>query len=235
MRTCVYLALVAVCLLTVGSGDLFAQATADGTIQGAVVDKTQAVVVGAEVTATNSETGAVRTTRSNDAGLYRFELLPVGNYVVKITQKGFVTVSQVVVLTVGRTATADATLVPGTAGEVVEVTAAAQLVDVEKTSVSQDVSLAEVEELPMLGRDVANLAYLAPGVKATDSYDPTKNRYAILSVNGLGGRNINVTVNGIDNKDSTVGGPVQQLPLESVQEFIVSTQRFSAAGAHEHP
>lgn len=229
MRTCVYLALVAVCLLTVGSGDLFAQATAAGTIQGAVVDKTQAVVVGAEVTATSSETGAVRTTRTNDAGLYRFELLPVGNYVVKITQKGFVTVSQVVVLTVGRTATADATLVPGSAGEMVEVTAAAPLVDVEKTSVSQDVSLAEVEQLPMLGRDVANLAYLAPGVKATDSYDPTKNRYAILSVNGLGGRNINVTVNGIDNKDSTVGGPVQQLPLESVQEFIISTQRFSAA------
>ena len=229
MKSWLYLALVAVCLLTVGSGDLFAQATAAGTIQGTVVDKTQAVVVGAEVTATNSETGVARTTRTNDSGFYSFELLPVGNYVVKITQKGFATVSQVVVLTVGRTATAGATLVPGTAGEVIEVTAAAQLVDVEKTSVSQDVSLAEVEKLPMLGRDVANLAYLAPGVKATDSYDPTKNRYAILSVNGLGGRNVNVTVNGIDNKDSTVGGPVQQLPLESVQEFLISTQRFSAA------
>ena len=43
----------------------------------------------------------------------------------------------------------------------------------------------------MVGRDVANLAYLAPGVKAADSYDPTKNRYAILSVNGAGGRNVN--------------------------------------------
>ena len=80
----------------------------------------------------------------------------------------------------------------------------------------------------MVGRDVANLAYLAPGVKAADSYDPTKNRYAILSVNGAGGRNVNVTVNGIDNKDNTVGGPVMQLPLEAVQEFQISTQRFSA-------
>ena len=53
----------------------------------------------------------------------------------------------------------------------------------------------------MVGRDVANLAYLAPGVKQADSYDPTKNRYAILSVNGAGGRNVNVTVNGVDNKD----------------------------------
>src|SRR5438876_10101407 len=81
----------------------------------------------------------------------------------------------------------------------------------------------------MVGRDVANLAYLAPGVKATDSYDPTKNRYAILSVNGQSGRNVNVTINGVDNKDNTVGGPVMQLPLEAVQEFIISTQRFSAA------
>ena len=80
----------------------------------------------------------------------------------------------------------------------------------------------------MIGRDVANLAYLAPGVKAADSYDPTKNRYAILSVNGQGGRNVNVTVNGVDNKDNTVGGPVMQLPLEAVQEFQITTQRFSA-------
>src|SRR5215472_16910711 len=83
--------------------------------------------------------------------------------------------------------------------------------------------------MPMVGRDVANLAYLAPGVKATDSYDPTKNRYAILSVNGQSGRNVNVTINGVDNKDNTVGGPVMQLPLEAVQEFVISTQRFSAA------
>jgi len=86
-----------------------------------------------------------------------------------------------------------------------------------------------VQELPLLGRDVANLAYLAPGVKATDSYDPTKNRYAVLSVNGQSGRNVNVTINGVDNKDNTVGGPVMQLPLEAVQEFVISTQRFSAA------
>ncbi len=80
----------------------------------------------------------------------------------------------------------------------------------------------------MIVREVAKLAYLAPGVKATDSYDPTKNRYAILSVNGSGGRNVNVTVNGVDNKDNTVGGPVMQMPLEAVDEFQISTQRFSA-------
>ena len=52
-------------------------------------------------------------------------------------------------------------------------------------------------------------------------------RDAILSVNGANGRNVNVTVNGIDDKDNTVGGPVMQLPLEAVQEFQIRTQRFS--------
>src|SRR5205823_10620865 len=112
--------------------------------------------------------------------------------------------------------------------ETVEVTGAAPLVDQTKTDVSQSITPSEVEQLPLIGRDVANLAYLAPGVKAADSYDPTKNRYAILSVNGSTGRNVNVTVNGVDNKDNTVGGPVMQLPLEAVEEFQISTQRFSA-------
>src|SRR5262249_2754258 len=117
---------------------------------------------------------------------------------------------------------------PGAVSEVVEVTSAAPLMDAEKTDVSTNITPQQIQELPLIGRDVADLAYLAPGVKAADSYDPTKNRYSILSVNGQGGRNVNVTVNGVDNKDNTVGGPVMQLPAEAVQEFQISTQRFSA-------
>ncbi len=129
---------------------------------------------------------------------------------------------------VGRTATQNFTLVPGGVSETVEVTAAAPLVDREKTDVSTNITPQQITDLPLIGRDIADLAYLSPGVKAADSYDPTKNRYAILSVNGEGGRNVNVTVNGVDNKDNTVGGPVMQLPAEAVQEFQISTQRFSA-------
>ena len=42
---------------------------------------------------------------------------------------------------------------------------------------------------------------------------------------------MNLTVNGVDDKDNTVGGPVMQMPLEAIQEFVISTQRFSAAKA----
>src|SRR5438094_9554878 len=145
-----------------------------------------------------------------------------------VSKTGFAGVAQTIEILIGQTATVNVELKTGSMSEVIEVTSEAPLVDQLKTSVSQTITPTEVEELPMVGRDVANLAYLAPGVKATDSYDPTKNRYAILSVNGENGRNVNVTVNGVDNKDNTVGGPVMQLPLEAVQEFQISTQRFSA-------
>src|SRR5438046_1973199 len=229
MKKFVYVLLVGVLFLSLGSGNAFAQATASATIQGTVTDKSGAVVSGAHVVAKNKATDVSRTTTTSDEGYYRFELLPVGTYTVTSSKDGFGTVTETIVTLIGQTATAKAELKHGATSEIIEVTSEAPLIDQLKTSVSQTITPTEVEELPMVGRDVANLAYLAPGVKATDSYDPTKNRYAILSVNGAGGRNVNVTVNGIDNKDNTVGGPVMQLPLEGVEEFNISTQRFSAA------
>src|SRR6266403_1405785 len=228
MRKLVQVLMVGLLLLSLGSGNAFAQATASGTIQGTVTDQTSAVVSGAQVEAKNKATGVTRTTTSNETGVYQFELLPVGIYTVKVTKSGFAGVAQTIEILIGQTATVNVELKTGSVSEIIEVTGEAPLVEQLKTGVSQDITPKEVEELPMVGRDVANLAYLAPGVKATDSYDPTKNRYAILSVNGAGGRNVNVTVNGVDNKDNTVGGPVMQLPLEAVEEFQISTQRFSA-------
>jgi hypothetical protein len=187
MKRLTYILLIGVLTLSVGSGDVFAQATASGTIQGTVTDQTPAVVSAAQVEAKNKATGVIRTTTSNDTGVYQFELLPVGTYTVKVTKTGFAGVVQTIEILIGQTATVNVELKTGSMSEIIEVTSEAPLLDQAKTSVSQNITPTEVEELPMVGRDVANLAYLAPGVKATDSYDPTKNRYAILSVNGAGG------------------------------------------------
>ena len=207
---------------------MMGQATASGTVLGTISDTSQAVVNGAEVTLASTTTGTTRTMLTNNTGSYRFDLLSSGTYKLTIKSKGFATAVQTIQLLVGQTATANMTLTPGSTSQTIEVAGSNPLVDVQKTSVSAEITPTEVQNLPMVGRDVANLAYLAPGVKQTDSYDPTKNRYAILSVNGDGGRNVNVTVNGVDNKDNTVGGPVMQLPLEAVDEYHISTQRFSA-------
>jgi hypothetical protein len=206
-----------------------AQATAAASIEGTVTDPTGASVAGVQVVAKNKATDLTRSTLTNENGFYRFELLPVGPYNVTASKAGFATFVQNLEIMIGQTSSVNLELKPGAVTELIEVTSEAPIIDQGKTDVSQNITPTEVEELPLLGRDVANLAYLAPGVKAADSYDPTKNRYAILSVNGQGGRNVNVTINGVDNKDNTVGGPVMQLPLEAVQEFVISTQRFSAA------
>src|SRR5215470_11867543 len=229
MKKTALLLLLALALGLTGSSAVFGQATASGAIQGTVLDKSEGSVVGAEVSVASKATGTTRSVATSDTGSFRFDLLPAGVYTVKVSKAGFSTVTQNVELLVGQTATANVVLSPGSVSETIEVTGEAPLMDVVKTSVSQQITPSEVQELPLLGRDVANLAYLAPGVKATDSYDPTKNRYAILSVNGQSGRNVNTTINGVDNKDNTVGGPVMQLPLEAVEEFVISTQRFSAA------
>src|SRR5215813_4601556 len=220
--------LSAICLF--GRQTSFAQATASATLEGTVTDKAQAVIKGATVTISNKATGLTRTVTTNDVGAYRFELLPAGRYDIKISANGFASaVTEGVDLLVGRVTTLDYALNPGATAETVTVTAETPIVDTQKTDVGLNITPQEVTNLPLNGRDFANLAILAPGAKPVDSYDPTKNRIAVFGINGSSGRNVNVTVNGIDNKDNTVGGPVMQLPLEAVQEFIISTQRFSAA------
>ncbi|HEY2858862.1 MAG TPA: carboxypeptidase regulatory-like domain-containing protein, partial [Terracidiphilus sp.] len=209
---------------------LHAQATASGSITGAITDSSGAAIVDATVTAVNIGTNEQRTAKTGAAGQYRFDLLPVGHYNVRVEAPGFAAGEvKDIDLLVGTTMAANLPLKPGSTGETVQVQAINQLVDPEKSDVSVAVTPKQITELPLNGRDFANLAILAPGVKQVDSYDPTKNRYAVYAVNGSSGRNTNTTVNGIDNKDNTVGGAVMQLPLEAVQEFIISPNRFSAA------
>src|SRR5689334_1286218 len=97
------LALLLACLST---SNLFAQATASATLQGTVMDKSGAVVPGAEVKVTQKETGLVRTATTSSAGLYRFDLLPPGPCEVRVSAKGFATAAfENVELAVGQTTT----------------------------------------------------------------------------------------------------------------------------------
>jgi carboxypeptidase family protein/TonB-dependent receptor-like protein len=230
MRKNILFVVLVLLIWSFGQQTSFAQATASATMEGKVTDKAQAVIKGATVTINNKATGVTRTTLTSDTGAYRFELLPAGKYDVKVSASGFASaVMEGVELLVGRATTLDYVLNPGATTETVTVTAEAPIMDTQKTDVGLNITPQEVSDLPLNGRDFANLAILAPGAKPVDSYDPTKNRIAVFGINGSSGRNVNVTVNGIDNKDNTVGGPVMQLPLGAVQEFIISTQRFSAA------
>src|SRR5690349_15216068 len=107
MKTDKYIRLLLSLLFVIacGTGYIFGQATATGTLQGTVVDKSQAVVVGAEVVATFKATGTTRTATTNDSGSYRFDFAQAGTYQVKISKKGFQSVVQTTELLVGQSAT----------------------------------------------------------------------------------------------------------------------------------
>src|SRR4051794_38970084 len=176
------LALATAFLVTIFSANyLLGQATAAGTIQGTITDKSNAVVSGAQVVATFKATGVTRAATTSDTGSFRFDLLQAGTYEVKVAKQGFATVIQTAELLVGQSATVNVNLIPGAATEGVEVSGTASLVDVEKASFSQSIAPSEVEQVPLAGPDPAHLPDHVPGVKAAGSYDPPKSRYAILS------------------------------------------------------
>jgi hypothetical protein len=223
--------LLLVCIAAAVGPFGYAQAVSVGNFEGTISDQNGAVIAGANITATSKATGAERSVTSDSSGYYRLAGLTPGVYRIKIENRGFATqINEEVTLNVGVTVTINAALKPGGAAETVVVSAGdTPLVETSKTELSGIVSNREIENLPLNGRSFSSLAILIPGARPTGSYDPTKNRTAVFSVNGSSGRNVNTTVDGGDNKDNTVGGIVMQFSLEGVQEYKLETQRFSAA------
>ena len=150
------------------SANVFAQGTASAAISGVVKDKNQAAISNASVTITNKSNGLSRTTTTNDSGEYRIDFLPAGRYDIKVSASGFgeVAVENSEVL-VGKTNHVDFTLEPGVQTASVTVTAGeTDLVSREKTDISLNITPRDVQDLPLNGRDLGNLAYLAPGATA---------------------------------------------------------------------
>jgi len=117
----------------------------------------------------------------------------------------------------------------GTAGvkEQITVTAEAPLV-ATSPSVGTVVSQKELENLPLNGRQFANLGSLAPGTSLSVNSDPTKPDQLTIALNGGSGRNVNFLIDGGDNTDDTIGGALQNFNIEAVQEFKIQTMQYKA-------
>jgi len=206
----------------------FAQQTA-GNIAGRVLDQQGAAVPGATITAKNPATGFSRSEVSDASGLYRLSTLPVGTYEVTVELSGFATMTNnAIEVLVGQTATVDFTMKVATVAETVNVTGQVPLIETTNAVVGQVVDPKRIESLPLNGRQFANLAATIPGVGLGFHSDPTKNTQYAPQINGGAGRNVNYQIDGGDNNDDTVGGLLEQFPLEAVQEFNFQTQRFKA-------
>jgi Carboxypeptidase regulatory-like domain/TonB dependent receptor len=213
------------------AGPLTAQTSNTGSLTGIVKDEKGGAVPGATITIINSGTNAERTATTNDEGVYEISQVPPGTYRLEVQATGFskAVLDNVVVNVLQRT-TINPDLKVGGIGETVNVSAdTAPLVETTKTDVSGVIDQRRLENLPVNGRSFASLAILIPGATLAPSFDPTKARVGTFSIGGSSGRNLNITIDGGDNKDNAVGGILQNFSMEGIQEFALSTQRFSAA------
>lgn len=206
---------------------VFAQGS-NAALTGRVVDETGAALPGVSVTATNRATGLSRTVVTEGDGTYRFASLPAGTYTVHAELSGFGAVDvKDVVLNVARERELEVKLTQAAVKESITVTADAPLV-ATAPAIGTTVSQEELENLPLNGRQFANLGSLAPGTQLAYNADPTKPGQLTIALNGGIGRNINFQVDGGDNTDDTIGGALQNFNLEAVQEFTIQTQSYKA-------
>ena len=221
----------AICLLILAPMVLSAQVTTT-TMFGTVSDKTGAVVVGADITATNTGTNLARAGRTNEQGEYRIEFLPVGKYTVVIHAGGFKKYIQSgVTLEVGQTARIDVALDPGSTGEVVEVTATAPAVNTSNPELGRTVGNAEIIDLPIVNRNLYTLLDLTPGVQRNDNSIvlgyPEQRTLINGGVDG-GAGSVNyfldggINITGLRNTGNILPNP------DAIQEFRVQTNSYSA-------
>src|SRR5262249_10291077 len=150
--------------------------------------------------------------------------LAPGDYRVTVSSKGFSTVSQSVTVQVGNTASANIKLAVGQESQVIEVQGAQVAVNTEQAEVQGVLNSAQIENLPVNGRNFLDLAQLEPGVQIQDgqNFDPTKGGYSSISFGGRFGRTARINVDGVDISDETVGTTTQDVPASAIDQFQLS-------------
>jgi hypothetical protein len=195
---------------------------------GSVKDETGAVLPGATVTASNQETGLSRTISSAGDGSYRIPALPPGPYTLKCELAGFQTRTLTnIVLTIDQTVIQHFVLRVAQLEETVTVTGESPIIDTTRSDVATAVSTQQIQDLPVATRRWIDLAMLVPGT----SQDNIRGFYYRGNVNiGAGTREYSnaFIVDGVNNTWAEMGEARQNFPMDSIQEFKVSTSNFKA-------
>jgi len=217
-----------VCILVAGVA--WAQRV-DGTLRGGILDPSGAVIEGAKVTVTNQGTGVSETFNSTSAGSYSFPNLLPGLYTLTVEKTGFQKfLNKDVQVRPNQITEADVRLTLGAASETVEVSAGEALVQTTTSTISNNLETSQLVGLPVAVNSggVLNLATLSPGT--------TNQGGGVLGVGGsIGGtrpRMNNFTVDGLDDNDVTLTGPITHLVGDSIEEFQLITNQFSAEYGH---
>lgn len=220
-------------LLLVTALGLFGQA-GTGTITGTVTDAAGAVVPGAAIEVRNANTNVAYPTVTTDTGVYTVLRLPPGGYGITVTAAGFKTLNRTgISVAAGQTLPLDLALEVGAVSESVTVTAEATLLKTESGDVVHNVTLAQLNNLPILGvgganagsngiRNPFNSAILVPGVSFTPNF--------AMIVNGAPTNTAAYRIEGLDNTNHTVAfANTQSQPSpDAVEEIAIQTSNYAA-------
>src|SRR5262252_9534128 len=223
-------------LLIVSAAALFAQ-VGNGTITGTVTDPVGAVIAGAPVEARNNETGVVFPAVTTNTGNYTIPNLPVGTYTVSVKVQGFKTYTHAnLAVGTAQIVRDDAKLEVGAAAESVTVTAEASLLKTESAEMSHNVTLEQMQDLPLLGigtynsgtsgfRNPYSTLQILPGVTSYNSSGQ-------FTLNGLGG-NMTEAMR-VEGQDSTSRlfntynyTQMSQPSADSIQEMAYQTSNYA--------
>jgi hypothetical protein len=218
-----------------------ARAQDTGSLQGTVTDPTGAAASGAKITATDLSSSASHITTADKNGSYSFTQLPPGDYKVEIVKEGFKTFIQAKVSVLVATPTLlDARLELGAVTQQVVVeSAAAPTINTQDATVGNTFNEREVQDLPILARNIVNLLTLQPGVVFTGLSDTDKLNMGSIAtmdtregvVDGIRGNQTDVTLDGVDSNDwQNQSAFTSALPVtpDSVEEFRVTTTNANA-------
>ncbi len=216
---------------------LSAQVNATGTLSGQVTDPTGAAFANAEVKVVEQQTGTSINKLTNTEGYYSVPLLKPGIYSIQVSAPGFATmVRKNLVLQIQQTIRQDFRLQLGRVGQQVTVSGAAPLLNTESGEIGNVISQHTIEQLPLNGRNFSQLGLLVPGtnpgavgdIRAQGNGNETQRAGAEIIADGSRGSFNDFMIDGMDDRDQSVG-TIKVFPnLESIQEFQVQTGNYDA-------
>jgi hypothetical protein len=200
------------------------QATAQVT--GSVTDPSGAIVVGARVTLTNSDTGITHNIVTSKDGTYLFTLVPIGTYEVSVTREGFRKFEQKgIKLVINQNAKIDVALQVGNTSEVVEVSSDTTQVDTISATLGKVETTDRILSLPLVERDTMQLGLLQAGIFAPEQEDGSGNAF---SVAGQRSESLSFLIDGADNNDFLGNNMVVNPNPDAVAEFKILTNNYEA-------
>ncbi len=203
-----------------------------GDIVGTVVDRTGAAVPGASIEVVNVATGVKTSMTSRDQGDFRFGNLPVGTYTIRVSKSSFATTTLTnFAIELNKISSVTVTLEIGSQATTVEVTGATPLINTTTAQIDNTFDAQMIADFPVASvQGVLNLALLQSGVSTSGGVGAGTGP----SVGGQRPRDNNFTIEGVDNNNKSVTGPLVSIPVDAVQEFSALQNQFSPEFGHSN-